>query len=568
MHLFAEFAILVGIATAISLLMRLLKQPLVIGHIITGLIVGPFVLGVMDSPETFALFSEIGIAILLFTVGLNLSPQIIRDFGKVSLVTALAQVAFTFIAAFILCIALGQDSHTAFYISAALAFSSTIIVLKLIADKGDMDVLYAKIAVGFLVVQDLLAILLLFVIPIMSMADASYTSVLFLLLKGVSLILLMFFGAYLVLPKINRFISQSQELLFLFAIAWGMGIAELFRVAGFSLESGALLAGVALSNLPLRHEVSARLTPLRDFFIILFFIVLGSQMKLSGLIDIIPLALALSVVVFLTKPFMVMTIMGMLGYRRKTSLQTGITVAQISEFSFILGALGLKLGHIDQSSLSLITFVGLITIFVSTFCILHGEKVHELLAPFVSIFERKHVHEKKLIKKTHSVILFGCNRIGYDFIETFSKLGKDFLVVDYNPETIEQLSRQKIETQFGDAGDFDFLETIDFARAELVISTIPDSVVNQLITKAVKESNPEAIVLVVAHQIQDALHHYDQGVDYVVLPHFLGGRHAAELVVKFKNNPKKYSALRKEHLEYLRLKVAIGHEHPRLGHKH
>ena len=164
--MFTEISILVAVAAGVSVVMRILRQPLIIGHIATGLIVGPSAFNLIGSPETVALLGQFGIAILIFTVCLQLRPDIIRQFGRVSFITGVGQVTFTSLAGYVICVALGFPPLTSFYVSIALAFSSTIIILKLIADRGDLDVLYAKIAVGFLLVQDLIAVLLLLGIPL------------------------------------------------------------------------------------------------------------------------------------------------------------------------------------------------------------------------------------------------------------------------------------------------------------------------------------------------------------------------------------------------------------------
>ncbi|PIR84116.1 sodium:proton exchanger [Candidatus Kaiserbacteria bacterium CG10_big_fil_rev_8_21_14_0_10_51_14] len=564
MELFAELSVLIVIATVVAVIMRLLRQPLIIGHILTGLIVGPIVLDLVHSVETLALLGEIGIAILLFTVGLHLNPQIIQRFGRVSLITGLGQVTFTSVVGYLVCLALGFDSLTSFYIAVALSFSSTIIIMKLIADKGDLDVLYAKIAIGFLLVQDLIAVMLLLGVPLFSSSNLSFSTVIVFLLSGVVLIAFVILASRFFISRANTFISESHEFLLLFAIAWGIGIAALFQFFGFSLESGALIAGIALASLPARHEISARLMPLRDFFIVMFFIFLGSQMQLGDISNLIPTAIGLSLLVLIGNPIILMIIMGLLGYRKKTSLQTGFTVAQISEFSLILVALALSLGHVEQSVLSLVTLVGLITIFGSTYLVMYSDQIYTMLAPALGMFERKGAHEPRLKRENYTVVLFGCNRIGYDFLESFVRMGERFLVVDHDPETIRALTEGGVAAEFGDAGDPDFLESIDLSKAELVISTIPDNETNHLIYKAAKAANPRSIVMVVAHRVADALAHYEEGIDYVILPHFLGGQHAAELVVKFKTDRTKYEALRGKHIQHLQLRIAIGHEHPRL----
>lgn len=565
MELFAELSIVMVIAACVAVLMRLLRQPLIIGHILTGLIVGPFVFDIVRSAETFALLGEIGIAILLFTVGLHLNPDIIRKFGRVAVIAGVSQVVITTAAGYVICILLGLSPLSAFYVSVALAFSSTIIIMKLITDKGDIDVLYAKIAIGFLLVQDLIAVLLLLGLPIFSSGSLSLATVMQFLVSGAALVGFVYLASRFFISKASNFISESQEFLFLFAITWGIGIAALFKYVGFSLESGALVAGIALASLPARHEISARLVPLRDFFIVMFFIFLGSQMQLGDVAALLPAAIILSVLVLVGNPLILMSVMGLMGYKKKTSLQTGFTVAQISEFSLILVALGVSLGHISQSILSLVTLVGVITIFGSTYLVMYSDKIYAICAPYMGIFERSNAKEPHLRKDGYSVVLFGCNRIGYDFLESLKEMGEKFLVVDHDPETIQRLSAQGVAAEYGDAGDLDFLGTIDFSKVELVISTVPQSETNLLIHRAVKAVNEDAVVMVVAHKLADALSHYDEGIDYVILPHFLGGKYAAELVVKFRADKERYENLRSKHIKHLQLRVSAGHEHPHGG---
>jgi len=562
MELFAEISVLIAIATVVAVVMRLLHQPLIIGHILTGLIVGPVVLDLVRSAETLALMGEIGVAILLFTVGLHLSPDIIRKFGKVSFITGIGQVLFTAVVGYFVAIPFGFSPLEAFYISVALAFSSTIIIMKLIADKGELDVLYAKIAIGFLLVQDLIAVLLLLGIPLFSAGTFTLPEVGRFVLTGVALIGFVVVASRLFVSKMHRFIAQSQEFLFLFAIAWGIGVAALFSELGFSLESGALIAGVTLAALPMRREISARLTPLRDFFIVMFFILLGSQMQFADIGALLPAALTLSLLILVGNPLILMILMGFLGYRKKTAFQTGLTVAQISEFSLILIALGVSLGHLDQAILSMVTLVGLITIFGCTYLVLYSERLYRVLEPILGVFERKDAHEPRPRRTGHSVILFGCNRIGQDFLESLRQMDKHFLVVDHDPDTVAALERGGIAVEYGDAGDIDFLESIDVSKAELVISTIPESETNLLINRSIRSRNPDVIVIVIAHRVGDALSHYDAGVDYVILPHFLGGKYASEIIVKFGTDKSKYTTLRAKHMEHLKLRIAAGHEHP------
>lgn len=562
MNHFVEFSILISVAAGVAIIMRLIKQPLIIGHIITGLIVGPLILNLIGSPETLTLFSEIGIAILLFLVGLHLHPKNIQEFGGVSVITGVGQVAFTSLVGFFVCLALGIGTLPAIYVGVALAFSSTIIVMKLIGDKGDIDTLYGRITIGFLLVQDLIAILILFLLPLIATGDFSASTILLMFIKGTALLAIMYIVSKKIVPWLGNFMARSQELLFLFTVAWGLGISAIFYVSGFSLESGALIAGISLATLPTRNEVSARLTPLRDFFIIMFFVLLGSQMDFGNIMDILPAALALSVLILIGNPLILMSIMGLLGYKKKTSLQTGFTVAQISEFSLIVIALGFKIGHLDQQIVSLVTLVGLITIFGSTYFILYSDKIYLFLEKFLSIFERKKILEKEREVKEHEIMLFGGNRVGYSFLEKFKEKGRPYIVIDHDPEIINHLHEENVDALYGDASDITFLEALNFSKIQVIVSTIPSVDINSMIGIVAREHCPDAVFVATAQRIAEAQRLYEEGFDYVMMPHFLGSLHAAEIVHEHHSDKAKYLQLRNEHLKELNERFDIGHEHP------
>lgn len=567
-NIFTEFGIILGVATAMALVMRLLRQPLIIGHIITGILVGPLFLGFLQSDEIFKLFSEMGIAFLLFTVGLNLNPKILKEYGKTALITGISQVVITSGIGFIICRILGFDILSSFYIAIAVSFSSTIIILKLISDKGDLEKLYAKISIGFLLVQDLIVFALLFSLPLLSTPDLSPTNLLFVLGKAALLITVVIGFAKIVIGNIHHYLSKNSELLFLFATAWGLGIAVLFRELGFPLETGALVGGIALALLPARHEMAARLSPLRDFFIVIFFVLLGSQIAIANIGALLIPGIILTVFVLIGNPIILMAVMGLLGYRKKTSLETGLTVAQLSEFSLIFVALGVSLGHVGQNILSLVTLVGVATIFGSTYLILYSNFWYRILSPYLGIFERRKVLEKREIPRDNEIILFGANRIGYDFLENFKDRGSRLLVVDHDPEVIKRVKETGVSTLFGDAGDPDFLDSIDMSKAEMIISTIPDLDTNMIILRQAQDklrrtkNNGKAPVMVSSHSISNALKLYQAGATYVILPHFLGASYASTLAKKSVDALADLDSIREAHIAHLRKRIILGHEHP------
>jgi Kef-type K+ transport system membrane component KefB len=562
LSLFAEIGILIGVATIVSLIMRFLKQPLIIGHIVTGFLVGHLAIGLFQNAETLELFSELGISFLLFSVGLTLNPKAIKEYGLVSIMTCLGQVGLTGGAGVVICLMLGYSWITALYVGVALAFSSTVIVMKLLSDKGDLDKLYVKLSIGSLLLQDLIAIVLLFAIPFATGAQGDGLELVRTLLLGVVAAFGVFFVSHYVVRNLNRYLTRSQELLFLFACAWGMGISALFAGLGFSLEGGALLAGVALSTLPSRHEIGARLAPLRDFFIVAFFILLGTRMVVSDFHEILIPALILAGFVLIGNPLLQLIVMGALGYRKKTSFQTGMMAAQISEFSLILVALGVTLGQVEPTVLSTVTLVGIITIFISSYLILYSDHIYRVLAPYLNIFERANVHEARIRSTNPSAILVGGGRIGFDFIKLFKSEGREFLVIDHDPEVLKSLADAKIPNEYGDANDPDLLEELKITESEIVVSTTPDMETNLIILSCAKRGRNGPVVMMVAHGVADALELYTAGADYVILPHFLGGSYAARLVKRLTKEALDIEDTRDEHIKQLQSRLQAGHEHP------
>lgn len=561
---FGEFGVLIGVATIVSLIMRVLKQPLIVGHIITGFLVGSYALGLFQNIETLELFSRLGIAFLLFSVGLSLNPKVIRQYGMASVLNTLGQVILTGGAGILVSMLLGYNLVTALYVGVAISFSSTVIVLKLLSDKGDLDQLYVKISLGSLLLQDLLAIILLFVIPLVTGSTGGGAELFQTLAIGVGAGVGVFLFANYVVWYLNPYLSRSQELLFLFANAWAIGVAAIFYNIGFSIEGGALIAGVALSTLPSSHEISARLAPLRDFFIVTFFILLGSSMAGSGFDGILVPALVLSLFVLLINPLIQLIVMGVLGYRKKTSFQTGMMAAQISEFSLILVGLGVTLGQVNEAVLRTVTLVGIITIFISTYLIFYSDKIYVFFAPFLGIFEKKKAREQKIRTEKHDVVLIGGGRVGSDFIELFKKEGMNFLVVEHDPEALKRLQKSEIAYEYGDANDPDFLEDIKIPEAKLVVSTVPDLETNLIVLSVAKRQDHGPDVMVVAHRVNNALKLYEAKADYVILPHFLGGKYAANLLNREVKGKVKFKEVKEKHIEHLKEKLAEGAEHPQI----
>jgi len=563
-QVFIQLAIILFTAFVVSYIVRVFKQPVIVGYIITGIIISPFILKMGASQEIIHIFSQFGIAFLLFIVGLHLNPKIIKEIGTASLLVGLAQITLTFALGFFVSTLIGFGTVASAYIGIALAFSSTIIIMKLLSDKQQLDSLYGKISIGILIIQDLVAVAVLMFISSTSGGISFGSFAIRGLLAGGGLILFLFLVGYFFLPAITRSVARSQELLFLFSICWCFVVAALFVYLGFSIEIGALVAGVVLSISPYSTEISSKIRPLRDFFLIIFFIILGLNVPISSISSVIVNALILSGVVLFFKPVILMTFLAIFGYTKRTNFLVGATMAQISEFSLIVLALGVAMGHIAGEILTTLTLTGIITITISTYMIIYSETFYGKMSKYVSIFERKGIKKQRKIKKEYDAILFGYNRIGFGILRSLKKLKKKYLVVDFNPDTIADLTKLRIPCLYGDTYDSELLEELPLDKIKLGISTIPDFETNLLLIEEVRKVNPKAIIIVRAHQIQEALDLYRKGANYVLTPHFLGGEYLAKMIREDKVDIKGYAEEKAKHIRMLRNMITKRQEHPRV----
>ena len=547
--IFTQLSLVIVLVTIISLIMRLLRQPLIMGYILTGIIVGPAVLNMIHAKEAFESFAEIGITLLLLIIGLGLNATVIKSLGKVATVTAANILVLIGSLGFLASIALGFNTSEAIIVGIALFFSSTIIILKVLTDKKELTRLYGQIAIGVILLDDVVATLaILAVAAIGTSGGLGAWDVSLLLIKGLTVGAVLALLSMKVLPSLTKLFANSQELLFLFTVAWGFGVATAFDIIGFSHEVGALFAGVSLASLPYANEMSSRLKPLRDFFIIMFFITLGESFSFGNITSALMPALLLSAIVLIGKPFFVMTSLGFLGYTKLTSFKAAIHLSQISEFSIILVVFAASFGIVSEYVSAVITLVAVITIGASTYLMKYDDKLFELIGDRLRMFEGRVVYSESKKKEHYSLLLFGYRKGGHEFVRTFKEMKKRFVVVDYDPEVIEHLEHQGIPFAYGDATDLELLEEINIQKAELIVSTMTDMPTNRALLQHVRRNNQKAIFISHADNYDEAADLYNHGATYVMLPHFIGSERISSFIKRHGFNHGAFDEYREKHL--------------------
>jgi Kef-type K+ transport system membrane component KefB len=551
-NVFAELSLVIVITACVSLFMKLIRQPLILGYILSGLLVGPSVFGLIHSVETFEAFSSIGIALLLFIIGLGMNVSELRKLGKVVILVATATLATISSVGYATSSILGFDRTESLIIGLALFFSSTIIIVKILSDKKEQNRLHGQIAIGVILLDDIVATFALLFVVAGQGDGLSISEVGVLFGRGVLLMAGLALASTQVLPRVSRFMASSQELLFLFAIAWGFGIATLFELAGFSIEVGALFAGVSLASSPYALEISSRLKPLRDFFVVLFFITLGESLNITNLSAGIFPALVLSAIVVALKPFVVISLMGLLGYTKRVSFKAGINLSQISEFSIVLVVLATSAGLVRPEISAIITLVAIITIASSTY-LMHFDD--ELFTRFdrirLHLFEKEVTYKEKKNRSSYPLVLFGYHHGGHEFIKTFKDIGKRYLVIDYDPSVIDTLEHQDIPYLYGDATDSELLDEIGIHASKLIISTFSDYEVTTALVTNVNRINPSAVIICHADNKDEAVALYELGATYVMIPHFLGSEKISAFIKKSGLRKSEFNQFREKHLSYL-----------------
>ncbi|MFO0971794.1 MAG: cation:proton antiporter [Candidatus Saccharimonadales bacterium] len=550
--LFTELSMVVALGALIAGIMRFLKQPLIIGHIITGIIAGPAVLNIIHDESAFSVFSNIGVALLLFIIGLELSIKVFSRLGSVVFTTAAIQIGSVTLAGSIAAKLLHFGNLESFIIGLSLALSSTIIIVKLFNDKKEITRLYAQIAIGVLLLQDIVATGGKIFLAAKHQGSGSLLDIVLLLGRGIGLTLALYFISKYLLPKFTRALESSKELLLLFSLGWGLGLATLFQKVGFSIEIGALFAGVSLASIPYAREMASRLKPLRDFFIVIFFITLGHSMVPNQLGSVLLPALIFALLVVLLKPLSVLISMGAMGYTKRASFKTAVAMSQISEFSLVFLFAATSAGLASEKARAAVTLVALLTFAGSTYLMKYDDEIYNKLEGKLRLFER---HVTKLEQKTalqhYPIVLLGYRKGGAEFIRTFRAMNKRFVVVDYDPEAIELLERQELNFLYGDVTDPELIEELNLEKSKLIVSTISDYNTNKFLAHWLSTKNPGAVFVCSADTAYHAARLYADGAAYVMLPHFIGSEKISSFIKRSGFSKSEFHKFREKHLQYL-----------------
>ncbi len=565
-------------ATLFNYLARFFKQPNLLAYLMAGVFIGPIVLGAMNlniggfplgitNLNDVALLSELGVAFLLFGVGVETDFSKLIGMGKTLLFGGLIQVVLTVLISFIGTSFLGLNFEQGIFIGLILAFSSTLIVVKILSDTHEINTLQGRIMIGFLLVQDLLVML---VLPLTNNLTNSITLtfILTILGKGLLIIAIAYLLNKTIYPGLYRFAVQSDELLFLASLSSAFIFILLAVALDFPIAVGAFIAGVSLSTLPYSLEVFNKIRGVRDFFATIFFVTLGIQITFNFGSIPIELMLFILLIVFLLKPLLFFLITLLSGYGGKISLVVALGLAQVSEFSFILANQGKSILDATPNLYSFLLLTIAFSMIASPYLNHYSNKLYELLDKFIltkffpNLKENKLLHHKLTMLESipeqfvEHIVIAGGGTMGYA-IATALKGKQEMILIDHDPETVFDYIKKGIYSIYGEANNIEVLEKVKVDSAKLLILAIPDVKTGVTALRYAKKKNPKIKVFARAHYYRDALKYYENGADFVIMPHIIGSNEFIKQISAFLETGKIKTIFHfeDEFMDYLKEKV-------------
>ncbi|MBI4057804.1 cation:proton antiporter [Candidatus Microgenomates bacterium] len=530
--LFIQLALILGLSSLLGYAVHLLKLPLLVAYIIAGLFLSPFHIFSVHTGGALTLLPEIGIAFVLFFVGMELVLSELKSLGRPIIVAAFGQIVISSSFGFLFARFFGFPPLEALILGFGLSVSSTIVVIKLLLEKKDLTSLYGKLSLGILLVEDLVAVALLMVMTtgssFLNVGISNVMPLLALSLKGVVLLILAITLSRFALTRIFVSVAHSTELLFLSALAWCFVFIATALFLGFSVIIGAFLAGVAIASSPFHFEIQAKLKPLRDFFVALFFVYLGSQVVFQDLPRVLPLIIVFTLFALVVKPLLFMSILSLFGFRKHTLFQTSLNLSQISEFSLVIAVVGVTLGIVSQSVLTAIALTGVFSVIFSSIMIASARQIYSRLSAVAAFFERGDIAHEIEAKREHHVledhiVLIGAHRLGAAILTFLVKERVPFIIVDFNPKIIRELQDKGLYAIYGDIGDPEIVELLNLSKAKLIISTARDREDNLMLLAYIARARIKAPVIARASTVEDLKVLYKKGADYVILPEAIAG---------------------------------------------
>ncbi|MCE9590381.1 MAG: cation:proton antiporter [Planctomycetes bacterium] len=535
-------------ATVLAYVAQWTRQPLVLAYIAAGVLLGPIGFKLVSDPDEVQQLSEMGLAFMLFIVGLEVDVTRLLSIGKRATPVTIVQVFGCAALGWLAAMALGYRGLESIYIAMAVSLSSTMIAVKMLSDRAELESGHGQMIMGVLLLQDLVAIAMLALQPSMggggdaaagTTTQLPWVVAVLSLVKGAGLVAGAILLSRFALPLLFRFVSRSPEVMLLTALSWCFLICSAALRLDFSIAMGALIAGVSIAAFPYALDVIAKIRGLRTFFVTLFFVSLGMLLKMPPMHTVV-IALVLSLVVIVSRFLTVWPTVKVCGYTPRMGVLSSIYLAQVSEFGVIVALVGssAQYKHVSTDLVSLIVLVLIITSIASTYMIEYSHRLAGLLVPRATTTEADKSKSSVMVhdEAPAPVMLIGCFRVGSSLIHELRQAYIDFSVVDFSQHVNERLNKLGVKTVYGDISHMDTLEHAGADKAQILICSIADDFLrgtdNLRLLQTLRKLNPAAKIIVTSDSIEGATRLYTEGADYVVMPRVLVARHLMEVIAE------------------------------------
>ena len=525
MGIATDLILLVVTAFFSGLLMQRLGQPLILGYILTGIAFGPYTGGfALTSVHEIELLAEIGVALLLFALGLEFSLKDLKPVKKIALIGTPIQIILTIGMGYGIGQLMGWDAKSSLWLGALVSLSSTMVLLKTLMNQGWLGTLSSKVMVGMLIVQDLAVVPLIVLLPMLNDPSLGWISLEIAILKTVVFLAGMIFFGTRLLPLIMRYIAHlgSRELFLLAITAIGLGVGYLTYLVGLSFAFGAFVAGMVLSESDYGHQALSDIIPVRDLFGLLFFASVGMLLNPGFLLDHWKQVLMLVLIVSLGKGIIFALLARIFKYGNVVPLAVGLGLFQVGEFSFVLAQVGVSTNSISHEVYSLVLTTAIITMFLTP--IISGQTAH-LYALSKRWFQHEPLDTINYPKSglQNHVIIVGGGRVGFRIAQVLKRLSVPLLIIELDQLRVEQAKNSEITVIYGDASHEVVLEAAETSSARMLIITSPEVVIAQAIVENARKVNTEIQVVARAPGVEFLEEFKKLNISEVVIPEFEAG---------------------------------------------
>ena len=529
--------IILACALVVLFIGRHFNLPMIIGYFLTGIIVGPSLLGLVTD-EQVSVLAELGVILLMFTIGLEISLKNLIAMRKRILVTGGIQLVLTAIAVIVIMIHLGFDFNVAILTGFLIAPSSTAIIMNLYQQKGEINTVHGKTSLGLLIFQDLSVIPMMLLIPILAgTSTGSITMQILNLVIGMILLGLVLIAAIFFVPRLLHKVAEirSNELFIITIVVICFGIAWLMSLNGVSLALGAFLAGIAISESEYSHEVVGQIMPIRDILTSFFFVSIGMMLSLSFLSDHLLLVILFAIAVIVGKSLINYVSIRAIGVASGAAFLSAVGVSQIGEFSFILGSTGLSTGILTNDFYQILLAVSIITMAITPFIVDFAPKLNCYFSGRRGVFhdsssvsttssadadmenDKIPADEKILHKPNDHVIIAGYGVVGQHVAKALRKMGVDYVIIELNPDTIKSQREKGENVVYGDARHESVLDHSGIDTARAIILTIPDTAAVKAVITTIRRKNPKIGIITRSRFISEIAELYHLGADEVIV---------------------------------------------------